>query len=101
MVGLEGAGKRSPTTLSGGERQRIALARALFQEPSILLCDEPTGNLDAETGREVVALLRTLHADQGITIIAATHDDAISAKEIRTVRLVDGRVAVDSAGGSE
>jgi len=89
-VGLGGAGSRRPTTLSGGERQRIALARALFNRPKILLCDEPTGNLDTETGREVVGLLTTLHRRKEITIVAATHDDAIASAGARVLHLRDG-----------
>jgi putative ABC transport system ATP-binding protein len=91
-VGLADAVRRSPTTLSGGERQRVAVARALFHEPAILLCDEPTGNLDSETGREIVVLLGELHRRNGLTIVAATHDDAVSQASDRVVRLLGGRV---------
>jgi ABC-type lipoprotein export system ATPase subunit len=89
-VGLGGAGSRRPTTLSGGERQRIALARALFNRPKILLCDEPTGNLDTETGREIVDLLTWLHREREMTIVAATHDEAIAAAGARVLHLRDG-----------
>ena len=91
-VGLSGAGARSASTLSGGERQRVALARALFFEPSILLCDEPTGNLDAATGHDVVELLRRVHVERGTTVVAATHDEAIAAAAGRVVELRDGRL---------
>jgi len=97
-VGLRGAGARRPSTLSGGERQRIAIARALFNRPQILLCDEPTGNLDIETGREVVDLLSTLHREHDVTIIAATHDEGIAAAGRRVLRLRDGRLE-DGDGG--
>jgi ABC-type lipoprotein export system ATPase subunit len=93
-VGLADAVRRSPTTLSGGERQRVAVARALFHEPAILLCDEPTGNLDSETGREIVVLLGELHRRNGLTIVAATHDDAVSQASDRVVRLLGGRVVI-------
>ena len=89
-VGLGGSGSRRPTTLSGGERQRIAIARALFNRPKILLCDEPTGNLDTETGREIVGLLISLHREREVTIIAATHDEAIAAAGARVLDLRDG-----------
>jgi len=89
-VGLSGAGPRRPTTLSGGERQRVALARALFNRPQILLCDEPTGNLDIQTGREVVELLSSLHHEREMTIVAATHDEAIAAAGARVLNLRDG-----------
>jgi ABC-type lipoprotein export system ATPase subunit len=89
-VGLTGSGGRWPATLSGGERQRVALARALFHGPPILLCDEPTGNLDAETGREVVALLLDLHEREDVTIVAATHDEVISGAGGRVYRLAGG-----------
>jgi ABC-type lipoprotein export system ATPase subunit len=91
-VGLADAVRRSPTTLSGGERQRVAVARALFHEPAILLCDEPTGNLDFETGREIVNLLGGLHRRFGLAIVAATHDDAVSEAGDRVVRLLEGRL---------
>jgi len=99
-VGLDGAGRRRPTTLSGGERQRVALARALFHQPAILLCDEPTGNLDVETGREIVELLSDLHRNGDLTIIAATHDEMISAAGARVLLLREGRF-IDSEGGGE
>jgi ABC-type lipoprotein export system ATPase subunit len=90
-VGLGNAGCRRPSTLSGGERQRVALARALFHRPAILLCDEPTGNLDLETGREIVELLSQLHRSGDMTIIAATHDEAIAAAGNRVEYLRNGR----------
>jgi len=99
-VGLDGAGRRRPSTLSGGERQRVALARALFHKPAILLCDEPTGNLDVETGREIVELLSDLHRNGDMTIIAATHDETIAAAGARVLRLRDGRF-VDAEGEGE
>ena len=99
-VGLDGAGRRRPSTLSGGERQRVALARALFHQPAVLLCDEPTGNLDVETGREIVGLLSDLHRNGDMTIVAATHDEMISAAGARVLRLHDGRF-VDPEGETE
>ena len=99
-VCLKGAGGRRPSTLSGGERQRVALARALFHQPEVLLCDEPTGNLDLETGREIVELLSHLHRRGEMTIIAATHDEKISTVGERTLRLRDG-CFVNLDGGGE
>jgi ABC-type lipoprotein export system ATPase subunit len=99
-VGLDGVGGRRPSTLSGGERQRVALARALFHQPAILLCDEPTGNLDVETGREIVELLRNLHRNGDMTIVAATHDEMISAAGARVLLLREGRF-VDAGGGGK
>jgi ABC-type lipoprotein export system ATPase subunit len=98
-VGLQGAGARRPSTLSGGERQRIAIARALFNRPQILLCDEPTGNLDTETGREVVDLLSVLHRKHEMTILAATHDEGIAAAGGRVLHMRDGLLEVGD--GSE
>ncbi len=100
VVGLGAAGGRRPTTLSGGERQRVALARALFHRPDILLCDEPTGNLDLETGREIVELLVALHRDHDMTVIAATHDTAIEAAGVTVLRLERGMLSVDPGDGS-
>ncbi len=91
-VGLAGHGERRPATLSGGERQRVALARALFFEPPLLLCDEPTGNLDTTTGAEVVELLLELHARREATIVAATHDDALTGNAVRVLELAGGRL---------
>lgn len=96
-VGLAGAGGRWPSTLSGGERQRVALARALFHGPPILLCDEPTGNLDAETGREIVALLLELHEREDVTIVTATHDEVIFTAGGRVHRLAGGVLDVEAS----
>jgi putative ABC transport system ATP-binding protein len=92
-VGLAGCGPRRPGSLSGGERQRVALARALYRDPPLLLCDEPTGNLDLETGREVLELLGELHRERGVTIVAATHDGAMTSMANRVFELTDGVLA--------
>ncbi len=92
MVGLEARTHHRPAQLSGGERQRVAIARALQNEPRFLLCDEPTGNLDARTAEEVRALLWDLNRRQGQTMVIVTHDERLAAEAHRAVRLVDGRV---------
>ncbi len=97
MAALErvGLGDRAhflPTLLSGGQRQRAAIARALVSRPRLLLCDEPTGNLDSETADEIIALLDGLAAE-GVTILVITHDDSIARRARRIVRMVDGRLA--------
>jgi putative ABC transport system ATP-binding protein len=81
-----------PSQLSGGEQQRVAIARALANRPRVLLADEPTGNLDTDTGREIVALLRELSAAEGLTAILVTHDLAVADAAERIVALLDGRV---------
>ena len=86
-----------PTELSGGQRQRVAIARALVTEPSLLLADEPTGNLDSRTGEEIVALFEELH-DKGNTIILVTHEPKLAARCRRAVRIVDGLVIADGPG---
>ncbi|MBN1853068.1 MAG: ABC transporter ATP-binding protein [Pirellulales bacterium] len=92
MVGLTHRAKHKPRELSGGEMQRAAIARSLIAGPKLLLADEPTGNLDKETGRQIMDLLGRLNRERGLTIIMVTHDDSIAALADRTVRLVDGRV---------
>ena len=91
-VGLEHRLKHFPSELSGGERQRVAIARSLANRPSILLADEPTGNLDSENAAHVVELLLRLHKELGTTLILVTHDLAIAALAARTVRMKDGRI---------
>ncbi|MEW6684099.1 MAG: ABC transporter ATP-binding protein [Nitrospirota bacterium] len=97
-VGLAERADHYPAQLSGGEQQRVALARACARRPPILLADEPTGNLDAESGSQVMALLRALHQEQGGTLVLVTHDADLAAIADRTVTLRSGRVTADSAG---
>ncbi len=93
-VGLGNRQGHRPNELSGGQRQRVAVARALVGEPSLLLADEPTGNLDSRTSREIMALFDELH-DQGQTVLVVTHEPDIAAHCRRTVRIGDGRVVSD------
>jgi putative ABC transport system ATP-binding protein len=88
-----------PGQLSGGEQQRVALARAVAVEPQLLLADEPTGNLDAETGAHVMELMFALQARRGATLLLITHDAALAARCRRSVKLLDGRIVADSAIG--
>jgi ABC-type lipoprotein export system ATPase subunit len=85
--------RHRPSQLSGGERQRVAIARALINQPRLLLADEPTGNLDAKTGRAILDVLLDLHKTKGQTILLVTHDANVAALADRTVRLQDGRIA--------
>jgi ABC-type lipoprotein export system ATPase subunit len=90
-LGLNGAAARMPHELSGGEQQRLAVARALVQEPELILADEPTGNLDAEAGAAVLALLRGA-ADDGRAVVLVTHEAAATSAADRVLRLVEGRL---------
>jgi putative ABC transport system ATP-binding protein len=94
-VGLSARARHRPDQLSGGERQRVALARAVVMGPSLLLADEPTGNLDRASGREIVALLEAMNA-RGLTLLVVTHDPDLGNRARRLIRLVDGAVASDT-----
>jgi putative ABC transport system ATP-binding protein len=94
LVGLESRGHHLPNELSGGERQRVAIARALSNRPSLLLADEPTGNLDSRTSGEILGLLDELHA-RGHTILLVTHDPEVGKRAHRTIRVRDGRIESD------
>jgi putative ABC transport system ATP-binding protein len=98
-VGLAGRAAARPTHLSGGERQRVAIARALIGQPSIVLADEPTGNLDSATGEQIISLLDGLNA-AGATIVVITHDWEIAARFPRLIQLRDGRIITDEARSS-
>lgn len=94
-VGLAERLRHYPKHLSGGEQQRVALARAFAPDPRLVLADEPTGNLDAATGRQIIDLMFDLNARQGTTLILVTHDEAIAARCGRVLRLRSGRLATD------
>ncbi len=94
-VGLEGRAGHSPSELSGGQQQRVAIARAIVTSPSVLLADEPTGNLDTKTSTEIMALVTALNRDQGITVIMVTHEPDIADFADRTIRFLDGRIESD------
>ena len=92
-VGLGDRIKHRPNELSGGQQQRVAIARALVTEPSIVLADEPTGNLDSKTGAEIMKLFSELHSTRGITVIFVTHDPNIAANAHRVIHIRDGQIA--------
>ncbi|MDL1959714.1 MAG: ABC transporter ATP-binding protein [Deltaproteobacteria bacterium] len=96
-VGLEARAHHRPEELSGGQRQRIAIARATIMEPAVLLADEPTGNLDRASGKEVIQILEHLN-QKGIMLIVVTHDPEIGGRARRQIRLVDGRITSDISG---
>ncbi len=91
-VGLSDFAHRRPGELSGGQKQRVAIARALFGQPKLLLCDEPTGNLDSETGKEVIDFFRNLNAKDGVTLLIVTHERRISSVAKRVIAMRDGAI---------
>jgi predicted ABC-type transport system involved in lysophospholipase L1 biosynthesis ATPase subunit len=96
LVGLAAKLEALPAELSGGEAQRVAIARALAQRPSLLLCDEPTGQLDSETGRRVLDLVDALQHEFGFAQVTATHDADVACRFDRAVALEDGRIVDDA-----
>ena len=100
QVGLGNRGHHMSSELSGGQQQRVAIARALVSEPSVVFADEPTGNLDSTMSNEIMALLKSLNAKRGITIVMVTHEEDIAAYAKRRVRFLDGRIVSDSGVGA-
>ena len=99
QVGLEGWEHHTPNELSGGQQQRVAIARAIVTRPQVLLADEPTGNLDTRTSREIMELISGFNRDRGLTVLIVTHEPDMAAYARRIVRFVDGRVASDQRSG--
>ncbi len=95
-VGLKDRANHTPAELSGGQQQRVAIARAIVTEPSVLLADEPTGNVDTKTSREIMELLRGLNRDQGITIVMVTHERDMADYADRLIYFVDGKIQTDT-----
>ena len=95
QVGVAERARHRPHQLSGGERQRVALARALYNEPAVMLCDEPTGNLDVKTSVAIHELIARVNRDKKQTMIVVTHDPALTSYATRVLRLVDGKVTTD------
>jgi putative ABC transport system ATP-binding protein len=97
LVGLGSKARALPGHLSGGEQQRVTIARALAQRPDLLLCDEPTGHLDSDTGRRVLDLIESAHEMFGFALVVATHDPAVGRRAERSITLADGTVAREDA----
>jgi putative ABC transport system ATP-binding protein len=91
-VGMADLAKRKPSELSGGQKQRVAIARALFASPTLLLCDEPTGNLDSQTGKEVIDFFRELNAKDNVTLLIVTHERRVSSIAKRVIAMKDGKI---------
>jgi putative ABC transport system ATP-binding protein len=96
LVGLGDRTRHKPTELSGGQQQRVAIARALVNDPAIIMADEPTGNLDSKSGKEIMELLLTLNRERGTTLIIVTHDSDVASQTHRIIRLRDGKVEMES-----
>ena len=94
MVGLEARMTHKPSEMSGGQQQRVAIARAVAAKPPVILADEPTGNLDSASSKEILRILKDMHKE-GKTIILITHDDGIAAQAKRVVRIMDGKIESD------
>lgn len=99
-VGLEKRREHFPAEMSGGEQQRVALARALATSPKLILADEPTGNLDGNTGRQVVELLFGMHSKTGTTLVLVTHDEKLAARCQRVLRMADGKILSDETAAA-
>jgi putative ABC transport system ATP-binding protein len=93
LVGLSGRERHTPAELSGGQQQRVAIARALVSQPSVLLADEPTGNLDSARSREIMALLSALNREGGLTVVLVTHEPEMATYASRILHVADGRVS--------
>lgn len=100
IVGLEHRMNHRPSEMSGGQQQRVAIARAIAQAPPVILADEPTGNLDSASSKEIIQVLKALH-EEGRTVILITHDNDIAAQAKRVVRIMDGKVERDYENGRE
>ncbi len=96
QVGLDQRAHHLPGQLSGGERQRVAIARSLANSPSLILADEPTGNLDSQSAEQIMALLAGIHAEHGTAIVMVTHNPLVARRGDRSITLVDGRIEADS-----
>lgn len=93
QVGIEEIANRKPNEMSGGQQQRVAIARAMANDPKILLCDEPTGNLDSKTGRQVMEIIKRMNEEKEVTVVLVTHDLSLADYADRIVRIKDGRIS--------